>query len=46
MSDLHETWYMPDGERMKPIDIEVCRKRSRSQLLKIEYKFDTFSVSA
>ena len=26
--------HMPDGERRKPIDIEVCR--SRSQLLEIE----------
>jgi hypothetical protein len=23
--------HMPGGERRKPIDIEVCRKRSRSQ---------------
>jgi hypothetical protein len=29
--------HMPDGERRKPIDIEVCRtKVSRSQLVKIE----------
>ena len=35
--------HMPDGERRKPIDIEVCR--SRSQLLEIEQKFDNFFVS-
>ena len=34
---------MPDGERRKPIDIEVCR--SRSQLLKLEQKFDILFVS-
>ena len=38
--------HMPDGERRKPIDIEVCRTRSRSQLLKREQKVDTFFVSA
>ncbi len=38
--------HVPDGERRKPIDNEVCRKRSRSQLLKIEQTFDTFFVSA
>jgi len=27
MSDLNETWYMPDGERRKPIDIEDCRTK-------------------
>ena len=36
--------HMPDGERRKPIDI--VGQRSRSQLLKIEQKFDTFFVSA
>ena len=35
--------HMPDGERRKPIDIEVCR--SRSQLLEIEQKFDNFFFS-
>jgi hypothetical protein len=30
----------------KPIDIEVCRTKVRSQLLKIEQKLDTFFVSA
>ena len=30
--------HMHDGERRKPTNIEVCR----SQLLKIEQKFDTF----
>ena len=35
--------HMPDGERRKPIDIEVCR--SRSQLLKLEQKFDILFVS-
>jgi hypothetical protein len=34
--------HMPDGERRKPSNIEVCR----SQLLKIEQQFDTFFVSA
>jgi hypothetical protein len=31
---------MPDGERRKPIDIEYIGQSSRSQLLKIEQKFD------
>ena len=35
--------HMSDGERRKPIDIEVCR--SRSQLLKLEQKFDILFVS-
>ena len=35
--------HMPDGERRKSIDI--VGQRSRSQLLKIEQKFDTFFVS-
>ena len=38
--------HMPDGEMRKPIDIEVCRTKVRSQLLKIEQKLDTFFVSA
>jgi hypothetical protein len=38
--------HMPDGEMRKPIDIEVCRTKVRSQLLKIEQKIDTFFVSA
>ena len=32
--------HMPGGERRKPIDIEDHRTKSRSQLLKIEHKFD------
>jgi hypothetical protein len=27
--------HIPDGERRKPIDIEVCRSKVRSQLLRI-----------
>jgi hypothetical protein len=39
---------MPDGERRKSIDNEVCRTKVKvtSQLLKIEQKFDTFLISA
>ena len=33
--------HMPGGERMR-----IVGQRSRSQLLKIEQKFDTFFVSA
>ena len=38
--------HIPDGEMRKSIDIEVCRTKVRSQLLKIEQKLDTFFVSA
>ena len=34
--------HVPDGERRKPIVNEFVGQRSRSQLLKIEQKFDTF----
>jgi hypothetical protein len=38
--------HVPDGERSKPIVNKFVGQRSRSQLLKIEQKFDTFFVSA
>ena len=41
--------HIPGGERRKPIHVLIMRfvgQRSRSQLLKIEQKLDTFFVSA
>jgi hypothetical protein len=38
--------HMPDGEMRKSIDIEVCRTKVWSQLLKIEQKCYTFFISA
>jgi hypothetical protein len=37
---------MPDGERRKPIDIEVCRTKVMVTISKNRTKLDTFFVSA
>ena len=38
--------HMPDGERRKPIDIEVCRTKVKVATSKNRKKIDTFFVSA
>ena len=38
--------HMPDGEKKKPIDIEVCRTKVKVITSKIEQKLDTFLASA
>ena len=38
--------HMPDGERRKPIDIEVCRTKVKVTTSKNRKKIDTFFVSA
>ena len=38
--------HMPDGERRKPIDIEVCRTKVKVTISKNRKKLDTFFVSA
>ena len=38
--------HMLDGERRKPIDIEVCRTKVKVITSKIEQKLDTFLASA
>jgi hypothetical protein len=39
--------HMPDGERRKPIDIEVCRSKVKftfiSTFIRIEYLFTIFA---
>ena len=37
---------MPDGERRKPVDSEVCRTKVKVTTSKIEQKLDTCFVSA
>jgi hypothetical protein len=37
--------HMPDGERRKPIDIEVCRSKVKVTTSKNRKKLDTFFVS-
>ena len=36
---------MPDGEKEKPVDIEVCRTKVKVTTSKIEQKLDTCFVS-
>jgi hypothetical protein len=38
--------HMPDGERRKPIDIEVCRAKVKVTASKNRKKIDTCFVSA
>ena len=38
--------HMPDGERRKPIDIEVCRTKVKVTTSKNRKKLDTCFVSA
>ena len=38
--------HMPDGERRKPIDNEVCRTKVKVTTSKNRKKIDTFFVSA
>jgi len=38
--------HMPDGERRKPINIEVCRSKVKVTTSKNRKKIDTFFVSA
>ena len=48
MLDQHETWYtnMTDGQRRKPIDIEVCMTKVKVTTSKNRVKIRYFVVSA